>query len=191
MNRINEIRLEACKEGVENPSTGSPLTEDDYVPIKWSSSLEYIARVRAAEASIYISHTRPNGSTCWTVKASDGEQSGGEVLAWNYSSSMITGINQWYGEKSDWVNNTGGVTGHYTQMIDPEHLYVGIGCFLNKGGVYFNTTSGEFSSQPGSSSIPMSAVPDCRAIIEVSQSALQGAEVVKTRPSIKQDQRLR
>ena len=29
LKRINEIRLEACREGVENPSTGEPLTESD------------------------------------------------------------------------------------------------------------------------------------------------------------------
>ena len=49
--RINEIRLEACKEGVINPDTGKKLTMADYVPIKWSKDLEYIARIRAAERS--------------------------------------------------------------------------------------------------------------------------------------------
>ena len=35
VNRINEIRHEACKEGIDNPSNpGTPLTEADYVPIQ-------------------------------------------------------------------------------------------------------------------------------------------------------------
>ena len=61
IDRINEIRLEACKEGVPNPSNPSKkLTRSDYVPIKWSAQLESVARVRAAEASIRIDHTRPS-----------------------------------------------------------------------------------------------------------------------------------
>lgn len=81
LDRINEIRKEACNEGVQDPRNPSRrLTSSDYVPIKWSSDLEYIARIRAAEASVYIEHTRPNGSSCWTVKSPDGEQSWGEVL---------------------------------------------------------------------------------------------------------------
>ncbi len=180
LNRINEIRLEACREGVENPGKrGTPLTEADYVPIQWSSSLEYIARVRAAESSLDMSHTRPNGTICFTVTAPDGTRSSGEVLAWNHSSGVISGINQWYEEKADWVNKTGGVTGHYTQMIDPTSRYVGIGCFLNKNGVFYNTTAGEFSCYPGAGSSEMAAIPDCRVIIEIRQDALKSAEVAE------------
>ena len=187
--RINEIRLEACKEGIDNPSNqGTPLTEADYVPIKWSSSLEYIARVRAAEAGVVMGHTRPNGSTCWTVKAPDGEQSFGEVLAWNSSASMIPGINQWYEEKADWVNKTSGaVTGHYTQMIDPTNLYVGIGCYLSRNGAFYNTTAGEFSTNPGAGSNPMQAVPDCRVIIEIKKDAFSSVMLVGTSAKLQKE----
>ena len=181
LNRINEIRYEACREGVENPSNpGTPLTEADYVPIKWSSSLEYIARVRAAESSLVISHTRPNGNSCFSVTAPDGAESFGEVIAWNGSKSMISGINQWYGEKSAWVNKTGGDTGHYTQMINPNNLYVGIGCFLYSNGVYYNTTAGEFSFRTDEGGAPMSAIPDCRVIIEIKQEALRNTKILET-----------
>ena len=61
LKRINEIRYEACKEGVINPSTGSKLTMSDYVPIKWSADLEYIARIRAAEACLTMAHARTTG----------------------------------------------------------------------------------------------------------------------------------
>ena len=57
--RINEIRLEACKEGVRNPDTGQPRTEADYVPIKWSGDLE-------------IYRKDPRGGECiysWTFAA--------------------------------------------------------------------------------------------------------------------------
>ena len=144
LKRINQIRYEACKQGVKNPSTGKKLTLKDYVPIKWSSDLEYIARTRAAEASITINHTRLNGKDIWSVTSPNGIRSYGEVLAWNWTESMIMGINQWYEEKSDYVHNTGRVTGHYTAMIDPENKYVAVASFCSKNTPFYNTTAGEF-----------------------------------------------
>lgn len=97
LNRVNEIRKEACEEGIKDPrdeSKSRNLTPSDYVPIKWSSDLEYIARIRAAEASTYISHTRLNGERCFTVKSPNGVTSCGEILAWNWSHGFIDGINQ-------------------------------------------------------------------------------------------------
>ena len=44
--RVNEIRKEACEEGING------LTKDDYVPIKWSTDLESIARIRAMEGGL-------------------------------------------------------------------------------------------------------------------------------------------
>ena len=39
LNRINEIRYEACQEGIEDPRhPGTPLTLADYIPIQGSSS---------------------------------------------------------------------------------------------------------------------------------------------------------
>ena len=148
LDRINEIRLEACKEGVINPSTGKKLTEKDYVPIRWSSDLEMIAQTRAAEADIFWDHTRPNGQRCFSVTY-NGNQSWGEVLAWNYNGNMVGGVNQWYGEKEDWVKqNSNAVTGHYTSMINPNNIYVGLGAFLVEGEGYI-CISGEFSSHSG------------------------------------------
>lgn len=137
LERLNQIRLEACREGVRNPSTGKPLTLADYVPLYWSSDLEAIARIRAAEATVSQNHTRPNGERCFTAITTNNEGSYAENLAWNYS-GMMQGIEQWYGEKKDWVNqNTGAVTGHYTSMINPGYRAVGLGAFrLTSGGWY-------------------------------------------------------
>ncbi len=151
LNRINEIRLEACTEGVANPETGAPLTLADYTPLKWSADLEYIARIRAAEASITMDHARTNGESIWFT-GPGGIQSYAEVLAWNYGETMTEGVNQWYAEKSDWVNKTGGVTGHYTSMIAPRFRYVGLAAFCSNTAKYYNTTAGEFS--------PAATVPD-------------------------------
>ena len=65
---VNKYRLEACEKGYPDPRDPErKLKKSDYVPIKWSAELEYIARIRAAEANIYESHTRPNGKSCFTA----------------------------------------------------------------------------------------------------------------------------
>ena len=179
LDRINEIRREACMEGVKNPDTGAPLTMADYVPIKWSHELEWIARIRAAESSLTMQHKRTNGSVCFDIVSPGGVSSYGEVLAWNWGNSVIAGINQWYGEKTDWVNNTGKETGHYTQMIDPTHTYVGVGTFLNSGARYYNTTAGQYS---GASSMDESAVGfsgECIQMVEVGTGNLDSSAVMQ------------
>lgn len=169
LKRINEIRLEACKEGVPNPSDPlKALQESDYVPLKWSSDLEHIARIRAAEAIVVTGHTRPNGKSCFSLKSPQGVSSSSEVLAWSSSNSMITGINQWYAEKEAWVNGTDAVTGHYTAMINPNNKYVGLGLFTSASGVWPSATCGRFCNTTSQlDSTRSAAVPDCVQTIEV------------------------
>ena len=176
LDRINEIRREACEEGVINPDTGMPLTPDDYVEIKWSGDLEYIARMRAAESAYTGGHARMNGKEIWSLTSPSGVRSWGEVIAWNNGSSMISGINQWYGEKADWVNQTqGAVTGHYTEMIDPTNLYVGLGTFCTDNTRYYNTTAGEFSYQIGLDESRMDMTGDCVQMLDMSLDSIDGS----------------
>ena len=168
LKRLNEIRLEACKEGVENPLTGQPLTMDDYKPLKWSSDLEAIARLRAAEATVSQSHTRPNGERCFTVTTSNNEQSWAENLAWNWS-GLMAGIEQWYDEKEDWVKQTGKTTGHYTSIISPRYNYVAVGTFrLTSGGWY--SVAQEFSYKSSLDEQKNSEQGKCTQYMEVQSS---------------------
>ena len=148
LNRINEIRKEACDEGIKDPRDESRnLTSSDYVPIKWSSDLEYIARIRAAEASVYRQHIRLNGDYWFCIKSPNGIQSYGEVLAWNNTKNFLQGLEQCYSEKSNWLGSTSGETGHYTQMINPDNIYVGLAAFVNSNAKYTTTMAGEFTCQ--------------------------------------------
>lgn len=136
LKRLNQIRYEACSEGLIDPDTNQALTVEDYVPLKWSSDLEAIARLRALEACVYQSHTRPNGKRCFSVSTENGEQSWAENLAWNYD-GLMKGIEQWYSEKTDYVKRTGKVTGHYESIISTKHKYVAVGAYrLSSGGWY-------------------------------------------------------
>ncbi|MDE6601643.1 MAG: InlB B-repeat-containing protein [Lachnospiraceae bacterium] len=165
LNRLNEIRLEACREGVRKPGTDVPLTIEDYVPLQWSSDLEAIARLRAAEATVKQAHERPNGQRCFTVVTKNGEQSWAENLAWNYN-GLMKGIEQWYGEKNDWVNQTGAVTGHYTSIINPGYCAVGVGAFrLSSGGWY--AVAQEFSYKDGMDAKKDASSGECVQYMEV------------------------
>ncbi|HBZ03887.1 MAG TPA: hypothetical protein DEO83_08780 [Lachnospiraceae bacterium] len=153
LDRINEIRKEACDKGYPDPrDPKKKLSSSDYVPIKWSFALEEYARVRACEASVYGEHTRP-GTNEALVEGSDDENgyvSGtSETLAWP-GNSLKGGVNLWYTEKDEWVSGGTGVTGHYTSMINPHNEYVGLGGFksdFNMGNTNFNSCiCGRFSS---------------------------------------------
>lgn len=148
LSKINAYRKEACEKGYPDPrNTSRRLTASDYVPIKWSSDLEWIAQTRAAEASLTMAHKRPNGAGFSITY--NGVKSNAEVLAWNNKADYIMhGIGQWYGEKSNWVNKKSGtVTGHYKQMINPDNTYIGIGGFKPPTG--YSTVAGEYSKSNG------------------------------------------
>lgn len=148
LKRINEIRSEACKKGYPNPENPKKkLTANDYAPMKWSSDLEWIAQIRAAEATVRKDHDRPNGRTCFSV-THNGIMSSDECLAWNYS-GIMKGIEQWYEEKDDWVKqNKKRETGHYESLITPENTYMGISGFAPASGGS-RGIAGEFVSEAG------------------------------------------
>ena len=181
LDRVNEIRREACQEGVPRPSNpDSRLTADDYVPIQWSSGLEYIARIRAAEAAVLSGHERPNGTRCFSLQAPGGLSSEAEVLACNSASSasMVTGINQWYSEKEDWVNqNPDAVTGHYTSMIDPGNRYIGLGAFVSVFGAWRCSISGEFSSIDDTGFSETGMTGKCIQTIEIEEDRLKELQI--------------
>ena len=117
VDRINEIRREACDNGYPYPNDGNgtqlttKLTSSDYVPIEYSLGMEKWALVRAAEASLYWGHTRPNSITtrAGNMMPINGTQIWLENLAAGTGTTdLVTAINQWYGEKNLYVNGKSG-----------------------------------------------------------------------------------
>lgn len=138
LKRINEIREEA--------------QGDKYVEMKWSSDLEWIAQTRAAEASVFESHTRPNG-TDWNTVEHGGVKTEAENLAWNAEntqekrSAMMEAIELWYEEKEDFEKKTpDAVTGHYEALINPDYKYIGLGTFQSSSAQWA-ATAAEFSTK--------------------------------------------
>lgn len=131
VNRINQIRKEACKQGIINPDTGRKLTLADYKPVSWSLELETYARLRSAEASVNWSHTRPKNKSTFsnTVKIKGGYHSG-ENLAMGYTA--MGSIEGYYSEKNNWIKKSG-MYGHYTNMISPSNTLVALTSFKQDG----------------------------------------------------------
>ena len=58
------------------------------------------------------------------------------------------------------------MTGHYTQMIDPDNTYVGLATFINPNGIP-TTTAGEYSSQKNLDESAGPAIANCIQTVEV------------------------
>ena len=127
LDRLNEIREEACREGVQNPVDGEPMRPEDYVPLEWSYELGKIAALRAVESTILQDHIRPDGSECFSA-APEGVPFTMETLAWGFGSAAAA-IEGWYSEKAAYVEASGTPAGHYIALINPENRFVGIADF--------------------------------------------------------------
>ena len=178
--KINEIRKEACEAGnIRDPRDSSRyLQPSDYVPLKWSSDLESIARIRAAEAGIAFrfmdsGHDRLNEKGTFSI-GSNGITSSSEDLAYYHVKDMIEGILLWYSEKQYWVKqDLSQETRHYTSMINPKFTYVGFGGFYSEAAPYPATMAGEFSAKSDLDETMMEAPEDVMQKIEVSNDYIQ------------------
>ena len=125
LKRINAIREEAMG--------------DSYTPLEWSADLETAARLRAAEASVFYSDTRPNGQNWDTVFAEADAQNGkAENLEWNAgdetTDAMQQAIELWYAEKAAYEKDKNDPSaGHYAALIDPTYKTIGIAAFQGEG----------------------------------------------------------
>lgn len=131
--KVNQIRYNACVKGEADPrNTSRKLTVADYVPIKWSSDLEWMAQSRAAEAAILDDHDRPNGRDL--MRNGIG---GTEILAWSSTDSASDYIFQcigvWMVEHSMWLEGNYAWGGHYAALINPANKYCGIAAFVPTG----------------------------------------------------------
>lgn len=123
LNQINSIRKEAYDEGLVS----------SYVPMKWSTKLEYTAFSRAAEASITMTHNRLSNKNTWS--AFPPKIRGTEMILWNYD-GFSSAIKKIYSQKEDYSKHVKGQkvygrTGYYESIINPEYQSVAIAAFAN------------------------------------------------------------
>ncbi len=169
LNKINAIRYEACAQGMPDPrNTSRRLTLSDYVPLKWSNTLEYMAQIRACEVGLYRSHSRPGGRFSYGSMTYNGITTLNECLAWKGGADIPTGINMWYAEKGSWAGGSWGGTSHYRAMINPNYTYVGFSGF--PGG--WNTIVAEFTSGSGYDESQIDSSKTIYQAIEIKTSSI-------------------
>ena len=99
-------------------------------PLNWNpnSALQSAAQLRAQEIEEYFSHTRPDGSNCFTVLKQYGlsYRTCGENIAYgtNLSAEGATDL---------WINSPG----HYKNMVNPDFREVGLACYVSGENIYW------------------------------------------------------
>ena len=89
--------------------------------LKMDEELLDAAMLRAAEISIYFSHDRPSGQSCFTVNS--------KAIAENIAAGNNTAISV----MDSWMNSTG----HRENILGEDHKGLGIGCVVVNGTYYW------------------------------------------------------
>ena len=99
-------------------------------PLKWNptSKLQRAAELRAEEITELFSHTRPDGSSCFTVLKEFGliYSRCGENIA------MGTDLSP-RGATELWINSPG----HYKNMVTPDFREIGLACYRIGDTIYW------------------------------------------------------
>lgn len=99
-------------------------------PLSWNpnSTLQQAAQLRAKEIAQHFSHTRPDGSSCFTVF----EQYGLSYRNCGENIAMGTHLSP-QGATELWINSSG----HYKNMITPEFREIGLACYVEGEDIYW------------------------------------------------------
>ena len=100
-------------------------------PLEWNpnSNLQMAAQLRAEEIVEEFSHTRPDGTSCFTVFRDFNlprYRNCGENIAMGTNLSAE-------GAMELWINSQG----HYKNMVTPEFQEIGLGCFVHGDEIYW------------------------------------------------------
>lgn len=100
-------------------------------PLQMNLQLTEDANYRAAEISLYYSHTRPNGEDFYTAITSTGDYAGENIAAGYTTSQKVM---------SAWMDSEG----HRENILYPDYKSIGIGVYLINGTYYYTQ---EFTSE--------------------------------------------
>lgn len=98
----------------------SQRAEAGLQPVKMDKALLDAAMLRAAECSVYYSHTRPNGTRCFTAFPSKEGSSGENIAIGQQSAEDVMDA---------WMNSQG----HRANILNGNYNSVGIGVFCHQG----------------------------------------------------------
>ena len=104
-------------------------------PLQWNSQLQATADLRARELAVKFSHTRPDGSQCFTAwPASLSGYASAENIAYGYKSSASA--------HKGWMNSEG----HKANILSPWYKSMAAASFTTQNGTYWVEC---FSGAPG------------------------------------------
>lgn len=112
-------------------------------PVTMDKNLLECAMTRAEELTVYASHTRPNGSICFSA------------FPYFEDPSENLAINQGTPEEvmESWIESSG----HYTNIMNSKNVSAGIGCYSQNGHLYwiqcFSSHAAETCTQPANQSV--------------------------------------
>lgn len=103
-----------------------------------------IAMQRAAEIAVYYNHTRPDGSSCFSISNRGTRKA--ENIAVGYANPTLV--------MNGWLNSQG----HYANIMDSQVSCVGIGCFQDSQGTlnwvqFFDNAAADIPSVSGEEQI--------------------------------------
>ena len=114
--------------------------------LKLDAKLEQIAMERARELAVVFSHTRPNGTSCFSLSVG-GVQSWAENIAAGYSSPSSV-FSAWREDNDSYSGQ-----GHRRNMLGSGYTAVGFGCFYHQGTYYWVQEFGyDYSGAPSTAS---------------------------------------
>lgn len=97
--------------------------------LKMDKSLLETAMLRSAETAVCFSHTRPNGSTCFSANDL--------MMAENIAAGQTSATEV----MTSWMNSSG----HKANILDSSSTSIGIGCFIHNGVYYWVQCFGQNS----------------------------------------------
>lgn len=100
--------------------------EQGLAPLTMNYTLVSAAKVRAAEITQSFSHTRPNGTSCFTAFSEAG------VSYWGAGENIAGGQGSPESVMNDWMNSEG----HRENIMKPEFTQIGIACYYDPNSPY-------------------------------------------------------
>jgi len=98
-------------------------------PLSWDVTLAAAAQARAVETTTYFSHTRPNGSNCFTILDEMG------ISYWGCGENIAMGQTSPEQVMNSWMNSEG----HRANILKAEFTKLGVGCVKGANGAYYWT----------------------------------------------------
>lgn len=161
---VNEFR--SGSEAWYYDQSGNKVSVKGLGKLKFDPVLEEAAKIRAAEAAIIFSHTRPNGESCFSAVNLSG--AGGENLAAGHNSAAAT-MEQWKETDEDYSGQ-----GHRRNMLGKNFNSIGVAYVSYQGQHYWAM---ELSSGSSGESLGVAWNEEHDVAIVISDKYITGADI--------------